>query len=126
MDKGGYKLKFFRFDREVRRVISAFNSYNVGITPIIKNEGYTSVGCMHFDKESILGMHAATGPQLFLVISGEGWVCIEGEEKVPVSTGTAVFWVTGEQHESGTETGMAAMIIEGPNLDPYKYLEGLE
>lgn len=58
-------MKFFRFDREVRREISAFNSMNVGISPIIKNEGYTSVGCIHFDREGVVGMHPATMSQLF-------------------------------------------------------------
>jgi quercetin dioxygenase-like cupin family protein len=116
-------MKFFRFDRDVRREISTFNSMNVGISPIIKNEGYTSVGCIHFDREGVVGMHPATMPQLFLVIEGAGWVRVEGDEKVSVSKGTAVFWEAGEQHESGTETGMVAIVIESPTLNPEQYLK---
>ncbi|EKN71540.1 hypothetical protein BABA_00860 [Neobacillus bataviensis LMG 21833] len=118
-------MKFFRFDRDVRREITAFNSLNVGITPIIKNEGRTSVGCMYFDQNSVVGMHPATVPQLFLVIEGNGWVQIVGGEKVPVSIGTAVFWDAGEQHESGSETSMTAIIIESPGLQPEQFLKTL-
>lgn len=118
-------MKFFRFGRDVRREITAFNSLNVGITPIIKNEGPISVGCMYFDKDSVVGMHPATVPQLFLVIEGDGWVQVEGSEKVPVSKGTAVFWDAGEQHESGSETGMTAIIIESPSLHPEQLLKTL-
>lgn len=116
-------MQFYRFDREMRRDIQAFDSKNVGITPIIRKEGFTSAGCMHFDAGSVLGMHEAVGPQLFLVVDGEGWVRVEGEDKVPVSKGTACFWTAGENHESGSETGMAAIIIEGPDLNPEQYLK---
>jgi quercetin dioxygenase-like cupin family protein len=68
-------------------------------------------------------MHPATMPQLFLVIEGAGWVRVEGDEKVSVSKGTAVFWEAGEQHESGTETGMVAIVIESPTLNPEQYLK---
>lgn len=118
-------MKFFYFGYEVRRKITAFNSFNVGITPIVKNDGPQSVGCMYLDANGVVGMHPATVRQLFLVIEGEGWVRIEGSEKVRVSKGTAVFWETGEQHESGTDTGMTAIIIESPTLDPEQYLKGL-
>jgi quercetin dioxygenase-like cupin family protein len=96
---------------------------NVGISPIIKNEGYTSVGCIHFDSEGVVGMHPATMPQLFFVIEGAGWVRVEGDEKVSVSKGTAVFLEAGEQHESWTETGMVAIVIESPTLNPEQYLK---
>lgn len=119
-------MEFYRFDKEVRRDVQAFDSKNVGITPIIREDGYTSAGCMHFDVDSVLGMHEATCPQLFLVVDGDGWVRVEGEERVPVSKGTAVFWTKGENHESGSETGMAAMIFEGPDLNPEQYLKKLK
>ncbi|AZU60239.1 cupin domain-containing protein [Neobacillus mesonae] len=119
-------MKFFHFGREVRREITAFNSINVGITPIVKKEAPSSVGCMYLDEESVVGMHPATVPQLFLVIEGEGWVQVEGGEKIKVSKGTAVFWEAGEQHESGSKTGMTAIIIESPSLNPEQFLKSIK
>jgi hypothetical protein len=36
--------------------------------------------------------------------------------------GQAAFWKKEEWHESGTETGMVAVIIEGVNFDPAKLM----
>ncbi|HYK72641.1 MAG TPA: cupin domain-containing protein [Pseudoneobacillus sp.] len=119
-------MEFFRFDAEVRREIKQFGSKNVGITPIQRTEGPCSIGCMHFSSESVLGMHPATCQQLFLVVEGEGWVRVSNGEKFPVHKGVAVYWTPGEEHESGSETGMVAFVVEGDHLNPLKYLKELE
>lgn len=119
-------MEFYRFDAEVRREIQQFGSKNVGITPIQRMEGPLSIGCMHFSSDSVLGIHPATCPQLFLVVDGEGWVRVANEEKIAVQKGVAVYWTPGEEHESGSKTGMVAMIVEGDHLDPAKYLKELE
>ncbi|WP_245752285.1 cupin domain-containing protein [Planifilum fulgidum] len=56
--------------------------------------------------------------QLFLVVSGSGRVRGEASDRVPIRAGEAVFWEAGEGHESGTETGMTAIVIEGSVLNP--------
>lgn len=119
-------MKFFTFDSKYKRAINQFNSQNVGVTLILREETPMQIGCMHFSKDSVLGMHPATCPQLFLVVDGEGWVKVAGGENIPVQKGTAVFWIEGEEHESGSLSGMTALIIEGRNLDPEKFLKGLD
>ncbi|MFD2211109.1 hypothetical protein ACFSMW_15490 [Virgibacillus halophilus] len=39
-----------------------------------------------------------------------------------VGSGTAVFWVQGEGHETYSEYGMTAIVIEGKELDPASYM----
>lgn len=119
-------MKFFRFDAVMRREIQQFGSKNVGITPIQRTDGPFSIGCLHFSSESVLGMHPATCPQLLLVVEGEGWVRVANGEKISVKKGVAVFWSPGEDHESGSDTGMVAFVVEGDHLDPVKYLKELE
>ncbi|RDI38462.1 cupin [Falsibacillus pallidus] len=118
-------MKFFRFDEEVKRSITAFNSRNVGISPIMKSAAPSQIGCMHFSGDSVLGMHPATCPQLFLVTDGSGWVKLRGEDPVPVEAGTAVFWETGEEHESGSANGMTAFVMEGEHFSPEKFMPAL-
>ncbi|WP_433746867.1 hypothetical protein [Falsibacillus pallidus] len=65
-------MKFYRFDEEVKRSITAFNSRSVGISPVVKSSTPSQIGCMHFSADSVLGMHPATCPQLFLVADGSG------------------------------------------------------
>jgi hypothetical protein len=35
-----------------------------------------------------------------------------------IKAGQAAFWISGEWHESGTEFGMRAIVIESDSLDP--------
>ncbi|MBG9448072.1 cupin [Cytobacillus firmus] len=118
-------MEFFRFDLDVSREISQFSSHNASISPIIRNRTAT-VGCIHLKDNSVLGMHPAACPQLFLIVDGDGWVKTAGGEQVAVQKGTAVYWSEGEEHESGSYLGMTAIVIEGPDLDPHKYLKPLE
>jgi len=37
-----------------------------------------------------------------------------------IKAGQAAYWDNEEWHESGTETGMTVMIVEGANIDPAK------
>ncbi|CAM3698571.1 hypothetical protein GCM10009865_39580 [Aeromicrobium ponti] len=118
-------MEFFRFDTETSREITQFNSHNTSISPILRNTTAT-IGCIHLKDNSVLGMHPATCPQLFLIVDGEGWVKTAGSEQVAVVKGTAVYWTEGEEHESGSYLGMTAIVIEGSDLDPHVYLKPLE
>ncbi|WP_433746864.1 hypothetical protein [Falsibacillus pallidus] len=42
-----------------------------------------------------------------------------------MSAGTAVFWETGEEHESGSESGMTAFVMEGEHFSPEKFMPDL-
>jgi hypothetical protein len=61
-------------------------------------------------------------PQLFLVLAGEGWVRGAESDRIQIEPGQAAFWTTGEWHESGSETGMTAVVIESPALDPSQFM----
>jgi quercetin dioxygenase-like cupin family protein len=58
--------------------------------------------------------------QLFLVLQGEGWMRGETSKQTSIQAGQAAHWEGGEWHESGTETGMTAIIFEGGSVDPAK------
>jgi quercetin dioxygenase-like cupin family protein len=58
-----------------------------------------------------IGMHPAVGEQLFVVVEGEGEVR-SGSEAAHVSAGDAVIWAAGEEHETPTETGLVAIVVE--------------
>jgi len=82
---------------------------------------FESVGVVTFVAERVvridlpaggrIGMHPAVGEQLFVVVAGEGEVR-SGSEAVHVSAGDAVRWAAGEEHETTTETGLVAIVVE--------------
>jgi len=70
----------------------------------------------------VVGYHQAVGPQLFLVVEGAGWARGEGPERRTIRAGQAAFWEDGEGHESGSEQGLVAIVIEGENLNPGQFM----
>lgn len=112
-------MKIFRFDPEVGRSIDAYHSSGFIISRIIHLFGESVLHCAYLKTQGVIGYHQATAPQLFLIVDGEGWVRGKTpESRCSIKAGQAVFWEKGEWHESGTETGVMAIIIEGEDLDP--------
>lgn len=119
-------MRIFRFDREVAHPIKQFDSANVAIGRGVRMNGKSKVGVFHVEPGGTVGYHPAVGPQLFMVISGEGWV--EGPERKPrpIYAGQAAFWVDGEWHASGSDTGMTAVVVEAEEMDPAEYMPEVE
>jgi quercetin dioxygenase-like cupin family protein len=115
-------MKLLQFGPQVGRPISDFGSVNVMITPIQRAPGQVQIGCFHIGPQGRVGYHQAVGPQVFLVMQGSGWVRDESSEHIPISAGMAAFWSDGEWHESGSESGMTVIVIEGDGLDHAQYL----
>ncbi|WP_433923049.1 hypothetical protein [Paenibacillus taichungensis] len=61
-------------------------------------------------------MHPAVGEQVFLVLEGEGWVEGETGGRVAVRSGEAAYWTNGENHQSGSNKGLTALLFEGEEL----------
>ena len=100
----------FGFDADLGRHITNFGSDFVISRLFHSSELH--VGCMRLGPGGLIGMHPASTPQLLAVVEGEGWIRGREGEKTPVSAGTAVFWSEGEVHETGTDSGLVALVIE--------------
>jgi mannose-6-phosphate isomerase-like protein (cupin superfamily) len=64
----------------------------------------------------VLGRHPATVPQLFVAVRGSGWVSGGEGERESIEAGEAVAWDLGEEHESGSDEGMTAIVVEAESL----------
>jgi quercetin dioxygenase-like cupin family protein len=67
-----------------------------------------------------LRRHAATLPQVLAVLEGSGRVSGSDGEFQPIGPGEAVFWLAGEEHETETDTGLTALILEADGLEPWR------
>ncbi|SDX41861.1 hypothetical protein SAMN05444487_11718 [Marininema mesophilum] len=117
-------MKLLNFGAEDAKKITQFGSQGIRITPIIKQGGWVQTGCIHFSQKSLLGLHVTPGPQLFMVVVGEGWVRTKDTKSIPIRAGQAAFWSSGEEHESGSETGMTVLVFEGKGLEKDLLLKG--
>jgi hypothetical protein len=117
----------YRFDAGVGKPIDQFGSVNITFSRIAFLKTATWISCMNVGKNGVVGYHQATIPQLFLVVEGEGWVRGESAERHSIKAGQAAFWAKGEYHESGSKSGMTAILIEVENetFDVSAYLQEL-
>jgi quercetin dioxygenase-like cupin family protein len=65
----------------------------------------------------VVGRHSSVVAQLFVVARGSGWVSGAEGEREPIDAGDAVLWELGEEHESGSASGMTALVLEAEALD---------
>jgi quercetin dioxygenase-like cupin family protein len=65
----------------------------------------------------LVARHPAVVAQLFVVVRGSGWVSGSDGEREPIEAGEAVLWEAGEEHESGSEMGMTAVVVEAESLE---------
>jgi quercetin dioxygenase-like cupin family protein len=66
-----------------------------------------------------IARHPATVPQLLAVLEGSGRVSGADGEAIELGPGDAVFWAAGEEHETVTDGGLTALVLEAPGLRPY-------
>jgi quercetin dioxygenase-like cupin family protein len=64
--------------------------------------------------------HPATYPQILAVLDGSGVVSGADGVDEPIVAGEAVFWQAGEEHETTSQDGLTALIIEGGDLDMFR------
>lgn len=114
-------MKIYKFTKDSGKTITKFNSDFV-MTRVIQTEKPTHIGCMYLEENGVVGYHQAVVPQLLLILSGEGYVCGDNKEYTKIQTGDAVFWDKKEWHETKTERGLTAMVIESEELNPASYM----
>jgi len=111
-------MEMFVFDRKEFR-IPRYQSTDAFATLIAHGEhsGQTRVTCLSVEPGGIIGEHPASDGQLFLVVAGEGWVSGPDRRRLAIRAGQGVRWDPEEIHTSGSETGLTAIAVEGPNLE---------
>jgi mannose-6-phosphate isomerase-like protein (cupin superfamily) len=64
-----------------------------------------------------VGRHPTAAQQLFAVVRGSGWVAGGDGGREDITAGQAVLWETGEEHQSGSDEGMTALVVESDSID---------
>src|SRR5438552_3054567 len=108
-------MRLLDFGAGGARPIDAFGSEGATIAPLTEPLARGAVfqaACFRLEPGGRIGRHPATVPQLLAVVAGSGWVSgAEGEEH-PITAGEAVCWDAGEEHETRTDSGLTAIVIE--------------
>ncbi|MEJ8303026.1 cupin domain-containing protein [Saccharibacillus sacchari] len=110
-------MRIYDFDEKQGKTIDRFGSENLTVTGLLGASGDTPLVCMYIGKNGTVGRHDAVSQQLFMVVSGEGWVSGADGERVAIRAGQAAFWEKNESHASGSESGMTVIVAESEQLN---------
>jgi mannose-6-phosphate isomerase-like protein (cupin superfamily) len=101
---------------ETAHAITHFDSRGATIGGVARCSGHVRVSFIELDPGGVLGMHEAETPQLFLVVEGAGSVRSGDDDPVPIAQGQGAYWEAGERHETVTEAGLTAIVVEADEL----------
>ena len=59
-----------------------------------------------------IGRHPTRLWQLLLAVEGSGWVSGDDGAGRPLAVGQAALWAPGEEHASGTDDGLTAVVVQ--------------
>lgn len=95
------------------RNIADFGSEGFGIVPMSPG---AHVVVATLSPGGRIGRHPAVVDQCLVVVEGDAEV--SGEDGIPhvIRPGSAALWAVGESHETRSETGLTALIVEGDGL----------
>jgi quercetin dioxygenase-like cupin family protein len=85
---------------------------------IAEGEGEAHAYVLYFEPGGEIGSHEAGFGQLFLALSGEGWVAGGDGIRQALTTGEAAFIARGEIHSKGSETGLTALMVQVRDFNP--------
>ncbi len=105
-------MEILEFDDAVGRLIDRFDSRDARHHGVARLDGRGGVSIIRLGADGVLGRHPAVVDQLFYVIDGEGWVAGSDATRLPIRAGQAAYWSTGEEHESGSQSGMTSLVVE--------------
>jgi len=95
----------------------------VSIAPLTQpsEEGaLVQAAIFRFEPGGRIRRHPVTYPQIIAVLEGSGEVSGPDGVDERIGAGEAVFLHEGEDHETKSEVGLTALIIEGESLDRFR------
>jgi quercetin dioxygenase-like cupin family protein len=98
------------------RALSEFGSSGAVISFVAGCEN-ASIVRMELGPGGCVGSHVAPTEQLFIVLAGAGRVRSGDAAPNAVRAGDVVSWTAGEAHETTTDSGLVALVVESPGLE---------
>ena len=91
--------------------IFSFESANAWSAEVAAGGGEARIHVVRMEAGGIIGPHEAQFGQLFLVVSGRGW--LQGRNgRVELAAGQGAFVSRGENHSKGATSELTALIVQ--------------
>jgi quercetin dioxygenase-like cupin family protein len=115
-------VRKLRFGPDAVRAVADERLERVTIAPLtepLARGAAVQAACFRIAAGGRIGRQPADADQILAVVEGSGWVSGEDGEEVQIAAGEAIYWRRGEEHETRTDTGLTAIVIEAESLAPF-------
>ncbi len=99
--------------------ISAFYSRNAGSAPLGSGSGEAHAHVVRFEPGGAIGPHPAGFAQLFIPVSGSGWIAGPDGAHRGLGPGQVGYVARGEIHSKGSDAGMVAIMVQVRDFAPH-------
>ena len=96
--------------------VTEFESRATRARHVADGSGESHVYVVHFDAGGVIGPHPAGFGQLFVALSGSGWVAGADGQRHSLKVGQAAVIDRGEIHSKGSDVGLEAVMIQIADL----------
>jgi quercetin dioxygenase-like cupin family protein len=100
------------FGPERAAPVREYASRGASAQPLGHGGGEAHVYAVHIAAGGEIGLHPAGFGQLFLIVSGAGWVAGADGARRSLGAGQGAIIARGELHAKGSETGLTAVMIQ--------------
>jgi quercetin dioxygenase-like cupin family protein len=121
--RGGSKMERLGFGPEVAFAPPEKLLEDVTVAPLsraISRGATVQAAVFRIAAGGRIARHPATVPQILAVLDGAGTVSGADGAEEPIAAGEAVFWAAGEEHETRTDLGLTALVVEGNGIAPFR------
>jgi quercetin dioxygenase-like cupin family protein len=109
-------MEIIRFGDDPGTPITEFASRAAKSIELAHGDGEAHVYAIHVEAGGEIGPHTAGVGQLFVVVSGRGWVREADGPRVEVECGEAAYFSRGTVHSKGSDHGMTAVMVQVRDL----------
>ena len=110
-------MRVYDFGRNHALPVDHYESRNFMIARIFRGaQRETALDLAYLEPGGVIGKHPTGLDQLFMVVNGRGWVSGPDGKPEAISAGQAAFWQRGEEHETRTDNGLIAVIVQSNDL----------
>jgi quercetin dioxygenase-like cupin family protein len=105
-------MRILDFEAASWHSIASFDSAAFSVAGVGKGDGIHLVTA-RLEPGGVIGRHPAVGRQLLVVLQGQAVVSGDCGSQAAIGPGQAALWEPGESHETSTNQGLLALLVEG-------------
>jgi quercetin dioxygenase-like cupin family protein len=94
------------------RLVTEIESQGAEATEVARGQGEAHVHILRIEAGGAIGPHEAGFGQLYVIVSGRGWVAGPDAKRIPIAAGEAACIRKGEVHAKGADEAVVALVVQ--------------